>query len=378
MTEDLLRSIPPQAILDSINDGVYVTDRNRIIVYWNKSAERITGWKKEEVIGRACLDSVLCHVDKNNRTLCGKESCPLYRAILTGRGSTIPLTVFGQSKDGLYKPMQVSVSPVMDAEGRIIGGVETFRDLSETMRDLRKAKAIQLRSLKWDVRLDSAVRFSVHYIPHDIIGGDYYAVKALSPAKHLFMLADVIGHGVSAALYTMYLSSLWEEYAGLSEDPVRLLEKLNNQFHQLVHDETAFATAVCGLVDTEGREITLVRAGHPSPFIFRVDGSVKEVDQTGLPLGVLENISYQSETIPFNPGDTLFMFTDGAIEIQTKKNELVGRAGLLGLLRDLGYPKTTVTHQEIESRLLNRSASIMLEDDITFLEIRWINDRDSE
>ncbi len=377
MSEDILRSISPQAILDSINDGVYVTDRNRIIVYWSKSAERITGWLKEEVIGRACLDSVLCHVDKDNRILCGKESCPLYRAMRTGQGSTIPITVFGQNRDGIYKPMQVSVSPVIDEEGQIIGGVEVFRDLSENIRDLKRAKAIQLKSLKWNLTVDSPIRFSVHYIPHDIIGGDYYAVKALSPTKHVFMLADVIGHGVSAALYTMYLSSLWEEYSELSEDPVQFIEKLNNQFHQLVHEETAFATAVCGLVDTDSQTISIVLAAHPSPFIFRSNGSVEEIRQSGLPLGFLENISYKSETIGFNPGDILFMFTDGAVEIQNEKNELMGRAGLLELLQRLGYPNSAVTHQEIESQLLSRSANVMLDDDITFLQIHWMNDRSS-
>jgi PAS domain S-box-containing protein len=61
-------------ILDSLSDGVYVCDRNRRIVYWSKSAERITGWTSDDVVGRRCLDDVLCHIDKDNHPLCGENS----------------------------------------------------------------------------------------------------------------------------------------------------------------------------------------------------------------------------------------------------------------------------------------------------------------
>ena len=60
-------------ILDSLSDGVYVCDRDRRIVYWSKSAEQITGWLAKDVIGRRCLDNVLCHEDKDGRRLCGER-----------------------------------------------------------------------------------------------------------------------------------------------------------------------------------------------------------------------------------------------------------------------------------------------------------------
>ena len=72
-------------ILDSLGDGVYVCDRERTIVYWSKSAERITGWTRQDVVGRQCLDDVLNHVDKDGHRLCGKEFCPLHRAMVTQR-----------------------------------------------------------------------------------------------------------------------------------------------------------------------------------------------------------------------------------------------------------------------------------------------------
>jgi PAS domain-containing protein len=75
--KDLL--ISTEKIIDCLNDGVYVCDRNRRIVYWSKSAERITGWRSEDVLVRACLEDILNHVDKDGHRLCGEEYCPLHR-----------------------------------------------------------------------------------------------------------------------------------------------------------------------------------------------------------------------------------------------------------------------------------------------------------
>ena len=166
-------------ILDSLSDGVYVCDRERRIVFWSKAAERITGWQPGDVVGRRCLDDVLCHVDKDGHRLCGEEFCPLHRAMVTGATSTVPLIVFAQGKEGNRIPMQVTVAPIRDPAGEIIGGVETFRDVSALLADLERAKRIQALSLETDLPEDPRVRFSTYYVPHDLVGGDFYAIKQL-------------------------------------------------------------------------------------------------------------------------------------------------------------------------------------------------------
>ena len=109
-------------ILDSLSDGVYVCDKDRRIVFWNQGAERITGWKASEVIGRQCLDDVLCHVDKDGHRLCGEEFCPLHRSMVVGAASSVPMIVFARGKDGHRVPTQVTVSPIRDGDGEVIGG----------------------------------------------------------------------------------------------------------------------------------------------------------------------------------------------------------------------------------------------------------------
>ena len=71
---------------------------------------RITGWESADVVGRRCLDGVLCHIDNNGHQLCGEEFCPLHRAMVTGTQSTVGIIVFAQGKKGNRIPMQVTVS----------------------------------------------------------------------------------------------------------------------------------------------------------------------------------------------------------------------------------------------------------------------------
>jgi PAS domain-containing protein len=64
---DAIAALEIEAVVDSLNDGIYVCDLDRRIIYWSESAQRITGWSAEEVVGRHCFDSVLCHVDKDGQ-----------------------------------------------------------------------------------------------------------------------------------------------------------------------------------------------------------------------------------------------------------------------------------------------------------------------
>ncbi len=172
---DNIIEMSAQVILDSLSDGVYVTDTERRIVFWSQSAERITGWSAAEVTGSACWDNILCHVDKEDHPLCGDEYCPLRRAIVTGERSKTPMIIFARGRDGRRIPSEVTVAPVRNARGEIIGAVEVFRDLSHMMGDLERSKKIQRESLKINVPPDRRVHFDTRYSPRDILGGDYFA-----------------------------------------------------------------------------------------------------------------------------------------------------------------------------------------------------------
>jgi PAS domain S-box-containing protein len=366
---DLL-NIDATVILDSLGDGVYVTDLERKITYWNKAAERITGWVRADIVGRQCFDGILCHVDKDGHQLCGKEHCPLHRSIVTGIGSECPL-VFAKKMDGQRVPVQVTVAPIRNASGEIIAGVEVFRDISPAFRDLEKAKAIQSISLQNDLPQDTRIHFSTHYIPHDVVGGDYYGIKQLDKDHYGFFLADVMGHGLAAALYTMHLSSLWDRYCSLLKTPSAFARKIGNELNRIVRGGEAFATGICGLVDASRQEVRFAGAGNPPALLIHASGEFEQVECPGLPFGLMEDAPYDDTALPLQPGDRLLFFSDGAIEIHNAENTILGVDGLIAILKRLGYPDSGIQGTALEEELLKYSNSIRLEDDLSLIEIRF-------
>lgn len=114
-------------ILDSIYDGVYFVDLNRKITFWNRAAEKITGFTKQQVIGTHCHDSLLKHINKDRSLLC-VDTCPLVQSIKEGK--EIEAEVFVHHCEGHRIPVLVHVSPVRNSSGAIIGAVENFSDNS--------------------------------------------------------------------------------------------------------------------------------------------------------------------------------------------------------------------------------------------------------
>ena len=120
--------MPPELILDNVADGVFSVDKDWRITSFNPSAERITGWKKEEVLGRPCRDIFQSNV-------CGKD-CLLSESVRSGQ-AILNKYIFMTRKDGQKVPVSVSAAPVLDCKGEVVGGVETFRDITlEIERDL--------------------------------------------------------------------------------------------------------------------------------------------------------------------------------------------------------------------------------------------------
>ena len=112
-----------EAVLESLPIGVYLVDRDRRIMLWNQGAEKISGYLRQEVIGRACADNLLMHCDENNHILCGWD-CPLLGAMHDGRSRDA--TVFLRHKDGQRVPVSVRTAPFRDANGTLLGAVECF------------------------------------------------------------------------------------------------------------------------------------------------------------------------------------------------------------------------------------------------------------
>lgn len=113
-----------KTILDNLFDGVYFVDSERRITYWNKGAERISGFFEAEVLNLACYDNILNHVDETGKRLC-LDGCPLAEVLKDG----IPrqAEVFLRHKAGHRVPVAVRITPVYEGN-TIVGAVEIFSD----------------------------------------------------------------------------------------------------------------------------------------------------------------------------------------------------------------------------------------------------------
>ena len=117
-------------LIENLGEGVYFVDRERRITFWNKAAERITGFHNKEVVGRRCMDQVLTHVDDTGRCLCVGE-CPLSETIADGRERQTE--AYLHHKEGHRVPVHIRTTPIVDEAGRVIGAVELFTDNSRNL-----------------------------------------------------------------------------------------------------------------------------------------------------------------------------------------------------------------------------------------------------
>ncbi len=363
------KATDPGKILNHINAGIYVVDPDRKILYWGGAAEKITGWSANEVIGTSCSDGVLCHIDKDGHQLCSEAYCPLNRAIITDKSSNLPIIVFAKSKSGARIPMKVSVAPVHDDAGKVIGGIETFYDLSGEYDDIRRASQIQRDMLEQIPAPSESIKFNPHCLSNDIIGGDFYAVSKVGKTIYRFMVADAAGHGVSAALFTMYLNLLWKEFVEKADSAEHLTALISKQLYKLVGEKSHFVAAVCGQIDLERKLLTTVGAGSPKPILFHRDGNVENIDASGMLFGISDDAEYKGVNTSFAGGDKLLVFTDGAIEIFNSHEKMLDTQGLRAILEKQGYPRKDIDFKKLENELLSYSDRIRFDDDVTFLEV---------
>jgi diguanylate cyclase (GGDEF)-like protein/PAS domain S-box-containing protein len=131
-------------IIDNLYDGVYFVDRDRVITYWNKGAERITGYSSQQAVGRACRDNLLNHVTVNGIQLCN-DHCPL--AAVMQDGQDREAEVFVHHAAGHRLPIIVRASAMRDKDGNIIGAIESFSNNTSVFEARGKLKELRRAAL---------------------------------------------------------------------------------------------------------------------------------------------------------------------------------------------------------------------------------------
>ncbi len=128
-----------RGLLEDLHDGVYFVDRDRRITFWNRGAERISGFPAAEALGRRCQENLLVHTDELGANLC-EEGCPLLATMADGMPREAE--VFLRHRNGHRVPILVKATPIR-RDGTIVGAVETFDDNSERMAALDQIRSLE-------------------------------------------------------------------------------------------------------------------------------------------------------------------------------------------------------------------------------------------
>ncbi len=179
------------------------------------------------------------------------------------------------------------------------------------------------------------------------MGGDWYDVFALDDTHVALVIADVAGHGHSAAIFMVQVRNVFRAIAAEHTEPADVLMRANDVTTRLNEPDGPFVTCCFAVLDIAGRTLRWAQAGHFSPLLVMADGTSMYLDERpGAPLAFFEGEHYESSSIEVRPGDRVVMFTDGMVE---RRREHLDTG--LARLSDLAASQAQLSPQEFVSTL---------------------------
>ena len=245
------------------------------------------------------------------------------------------------------------------------------RQLEMVAEEMKLASRLQRDFLPRTLPEVGPARFSVLFQPASFVSGDIYDVVRLDETHVGFYVADAVGHGMPAALLTMFIKKALQtkrivENTYQIVPPAESMAELNSSICEQNLSSCQFCTAVYCVLDTANRSLVYARAGHPEPILLRADGRVEPLLASGSLLGVFPEATFDAAEVQLSPGDRLVLYTDGA-EAYARGEEADGHEELLKFIATL----QGLDRAEMQKRLdgwVERVRRISREDDdITIL-----------
>jgi sigma-B regulation protein RsbU (phosphoserine phosphatase) len=156
-------------------------------------------------------------------------------------------------------------------------------------------------------------RFSVYYQPLEETSGDFYDVFPIGPDAVCYFIADVSGHGASAAFLTSAIKALLRQYSGPLYSPEDTLRGVDSVMRQMLGEEQ-YLTACFARLNRRSKRLTVVNAGHLPLIVVRASGGVETVEMDSDPLGMFSSAVLQRKDLALAAGDRFFLYTDGLVE----------------------------------------------------------------
>jgi sigma-B regulation protein RsbU (phosphoserine phosphatase) len=246
--------------------------------------------------------------------------------------------------------------------------VERERERQRMEEQINIARDIQQALLPRDFREFPHLAVNGYNLPCLSVGGDYFDVFPISEGRTAFLIADVSGKGLGAALLTTMLQGALSAMT-LGTDPARVFNHVNRFL--CGHAEVGrYATMFFGIIDDDGH-LEFINAGHPSPFLIRNGVAEEAFTEGSFPVGLVPEAEYTAACLKLEPGDTLVLFSDGVTEAMDPNDELYGVPRLKQVLTGLAECPLEEIQKCVLESVENFARGAHQADDLTLLVVRY-------
>lgn len=316
--------------------------------------------------------------------------------VLISGSITRPLRALARStKDIAEGNLDFKLPPIKskDEVGRLAGSFIYMKDsLKEYIKELTETTAVKERmeselKIACDIQMEMLPKvfppfperneFTIHAVlePAREVGGDLYDFFFIDDDRLCFIIGDVSGKGVPAALFMAMTITLIKAVAKEIKSPDEILSRVNIELSNN-NDSSMFVTLFCGILNIQTGEVCYSNAGHNPPLIIRNEKEAEFLSGAASTiLGIYEDTVYKKEKIILRPGDTIYMYTDGVTEAFNKEGEMFSEERLQREV--FAHRKESV--DELARKTLQHvkaySTGIPQSDDITILVLRYLRDK---
>lgn len=244
--------------------------------------------------------------------------------------------VLAQAQSGMpfFTAAQLQVARVV---GEYLGIVSAINELQQrreseqrAMRELEIAAEIQMSLMPQEFRFSERLDVFGMCRPALEAGGDYFDFIPLPGGALLLVCADVMGKGVSAALVANMLRTNIRALSHKADDPGALLTEVNANMATDLRRLEMFITVACAWISPDASDIREANAGHPNGILCHRGASTSVLKSQGLPIGVIQQVTYETHHFGFSVNDSLVLFTDGITEACDKAQKFYEMSGLMG------------------------------------------------
>ncbi len=294
-------------------------------------------------------------------------------ATATSRGNSVLLKIY---RDDFYNIMQSNLSCMRNLLKALVGRLrEDINIAVEAIRlkqDLVRAHELQVNifpsgDLNFTSSNGSSIQVSGVCYPAETVGGDYYDYFQLSDSHVGIAIGDVMGHGFHSGLMVFTIKSCLNTQIISNYDITNVMSVLNNMVYRFVRSDM-FMTFCYLIVDLDNHIISYCNAGHNYPYYYCNDTKqLVSIESGTYPMGISDILPCSKDTVKWNDGDMLVLYTDGITEAENSKGEEFGNKKLESLIVNNAYLPASVLRDLIIQELKNHCQSDVYKDDITLV-----------